>query len=96
MVNVLGMTKDIITKAIETVGLRALAKACNVSPQAIYKWQAKGRLPRTDWTGETDYASRIEEATKGVITRDQLLNLKRSDQSAAGKPQPNSLEGGHA
>ena len=82
------MQENLISKAIELTGLRALAKICGVTPQALYKWEAKGRVPRTDWTGETDYASRIEEATKGQITRDQLLNLKRNDQSAAGKPQP--------
>lgn len=90
------MTENLISKAIEIVGICKLANACGVRYQSIYKWEAKGRVPRTDWTGETDYASRIEEATKGAVTRDQLLNLKRNDQSAAGKPQPNSLEGGHA
>lgn len=87
MVNVSSMTKDIISHAIETVGLCALAKACNVTPQAIYKWQAKGRLPRTDWTGETDYASRIEEATGGRITRAQLLDLKSTAPASVTKPQ---------
>lgn len=95
MVNVSSMTKDIISHAIETVGLCALAKACNVTPQAIYKWQAKGRLPRTDWTGETDYASRIEEATGGRITRTQLLDLKATAETAASKPQQD-MDKGHA
>ena len=90
------MTENLISKAIEIVGICKLANACGVRYQSIYKWEAKGRVPRTDWTGETDYASRIEEATKGAVTRDQLLNLKRSDQSAAGKPQPNSQEGDYA
>lgn len=86
MVNISSMTKDIITHAIETVGLCALAKACNVTPQAIYKWQAKGRLPRTEWTGETDYASCIEIATGGRITRAQLLDLKSTAPAAVTKP----------
>lgn len=90
------MKENLISKAIEIVGICKLATACGVRYQSIYKWEAKGRVPRTDWTGETDYASRIEEATKGVITRDQLLNLKRNDETGLGKPQPNSLEGGHA
>lgn len=77
------MTENLISKAIQIVGIYKLGKACGISYQAIYRWETKGRLPRTEWTGETDYASRIEEATKGVITRDQLLNLKRNDQSAA-------------
>lgn len=95
MVNVSSMTKDIITHAIETVGLCALAKACNVTPQAIYKWQAKGRLPRTEWTGETDYASCIEIATGGRITRAQLLDLKPTAASAVAKPLKN-MDNSHA
>ena len=90
------MTENLISKAIAIVGIRKLGKACGISYQSIYRWERNGRLPRTDWTGETDYARCIETATKGQITRDQLLNLKRNDQSSAGKPQPNSLEGGHA
>lgn len=83
------MQENLISKAIELTGLRPLAKMCGVTPQALYKWEAKGRVPRTDWTGETDYARCIETATKGQITRDQLLNLNRNDQSAAGKPHQN-------
>ena len=90
------MQENLISKAIEIVGICRLANACGVRYQSIYKWEAKGRLPRTDWTGETDYASCIERATKGAVTRDQLLNLKRNDQSASGKPQTDALEGGHA
>lgn len=86
------MNENLISKSIAIVGLRALARFCGVSPQAIYKWENKGSLPRTEWTGETDYASRIEEATKGVITRDQLLNLKRNDESEAGKPRAGTGE----
>lgn len=81
------MSETFLSKAIEIVGICKLAKACGVRHQAIYKWLSNGRLPRTDWTGETDYASRIEEATKGAVTRDQLLNLKRNDESGVGKPQ---------
>lgn len=80
------MQENLISKSIAIVGLRALARFCGVTPQAIYKWETKGSLPRTDWTGETDYASRIEEATKGAITRDQLLNFKRNDQAGDSKP----------
>lgn len=84
------MTENLISKAIKIVGIYKLGKACGISYQAIYRWETKGRLPRTEWTGETNYASRIEEATKGVITRDQLLNLKRSDQSTSEKPHSDS------
>lgn len=86
------MKENLISKAIELVGLCHLAQVCGVKHQSIYNWVKKGALPRTDWTGETDYARRIEEATKGVITRDQLLNLKRNDESEAGKPRAGTGE----
>ena len=80
------MKANLISKAIDLTSLTKSAKACGVTYQSVKRWEAKGCLPRTDWTGETDYASRIEEATKGAVTRDQLLNLKRNDVSGAGKP----------
>lgn len=82
------MKENLISKAIDLTSLTQLARACGVTYQSVKRWEAKGYLPRTDWTGETDYARRIEEATKGAVTRDQLLNLKRNDESASGKPQP--------
>lgn len=88
------MKTNLISKAIDLIGLRPLARECGVTPQAIYKWRDRGRVPRTDWTGETDYAVRIEKATKGQITRDQLLNLKRNDPSDSGKPPVCSQLGG--
>jgi len=64
-----------ITRAIEIVGLAELAKACGVTYQAVRKWEAAGRLPRTEWTGETHYASAIERATAGRVTKRKLLSL---------------------
>lgn len=78
---------NLISKAIELVGLCKLAQACGVRHQSVYKWQAKGRLPRSDWTGETDYASCIEIATGGRITRAQLLDLKSTAPASVTKPQ---------
>jgi transposase-like protein len=59
--------------AIDQVGLTQLAKACGVSHQAVRKWQRQGRLPRTEWTGETTYATAIEQATAGGVKRDLLM-----------------------
>lgn len=59
--------------AIDQVGLTQLAKACGVSHQAVRKWQRQGRLPRTEWTGETAYAAAIEQATAGEVKRDVLM-----------------------
>ena len=69
-------TQNLITKAIDIVGLQELADVCERSYQAVKKWEKAGRLPRTEWTGETSYSVKIEKATNGEITREALLNLK--------------------
>jgi hypothetical protein len=61
-----------ITRAIKIIGLTKLALELGVSYQAIRKWEAAGRLPRTEWTGETAYAKKIEAASKGVVTEVEL------------------------
>lgn len=49
-----------LKKAIDAAGgVAVVAQACEKSPRAVYKWLSAGRLPRTDYTGETSYAQRI-------------------------------------
>ncbi|WP_241773144.1 hypothetical protein [Pseudomonas fulva] len=49
-----------LKKAMDAAGgVAAVAQACEKSPRAVYKWLSAGRLPRTDYTGETNYAERI-------------------------------------
>lgn len=79
---------NLISKAISIVGLSRLARECNVTYQALRKWERQGFLPRTEWTGETNYAEVIEEATEGVVSRSALLAVRHarkalSDQVAA-------------
>lgn len=57
-----------------------------VSYQAVKKWEAKGRLPRTEWTGETNYAAAIELITKGAVTKAQLLTLECPPTSCPASP----------
>lgn len=71
------MNTNPITQAIESVGLGALARQLGVSGQAIRKWEAAGRLPRTEWTGETNYSEVIEQLTAGGVTRSALLSMAR-------------------
>ncbi len=63
---------NLITQAIQIAGLGNLAIDCGVTYQALRKWERAKRLPRTDWTGETDYASAIDRATSGQISRQAL------------------------
>lgn len=67
-------TSNPLTEAITQLGLGHLAAGLRVSGQAIRKWEAKGRLPRTEWTGETHYAEEIERLTAGKVTKDRLLS----------------------
>ena len=62
-----------LERAIELIGLGKLAKHLALSGQAIRKWQAAGRLPRTEWTGETAYAEKIECLSDANVTKAELL-----------------------
>jgi len=66
-------SSDPIANAARLVGLACLARELGLSHQAIRKWQRAGRMPRTEWTGETHYSQAIERLTFGAVTRDQLL-----------------------
>jgi uncharacterized MAPEG superfamily protein len=66
---------NLITNAIAITGLLPLAKTCDVSYQAVRRWEQANRLPRTELTGETNYAKRIARLTKNKITRRELLAM---------------------
>lgn len=42
-------------------GVPSVAMACGKTPRAIYKWLSADALPRTEYTGETNYAAKIAE-----------------------------------
>ncbi|WP_431495280.1 hypothetical protein [Pseudomonas brassicacearum] len=51
--------------AFEAVGgIGAAARVCGRSYQALNKWRQAASLPRTDYTGETQYAVLLAEAAK--------------------------------
>lgn len=79
------MATSPITEAIAAVGLQPLARACGVTYQALKKWESRGRLPRTEWTGETNYAAAISAACaeKGVVITEAALKTIRSDNRQA-------------
>jgi len=74
---------NLIQKAINDAGgVTAFTKQLNshiarpVTYQAVRKWAAQGKLPRTEWTGESHYANAIEIvsiASGSPIARDELL-----------------------
>lgn len=52
-----------IQKAVAMIGgFAAAGRICGRSGQAVMKWAKKGRLPRTEATGETQYAELMARA----------------------------------
>ncbi|MEW8194750.1 MAG: ParB/RepB/Spo0J family partition protein [Candidatus Thiodiazotropha sp.] len=59
--------QNLVTRAIEIVGISKLTKACGLaSRNAIKTWEKSGRIPID---AETDYPGIIERVTSGQITR---------------------------
>jgi len=57
-----------LKKSIDDAGgVTAVALACGKTPRAVYKWLVADALPRTEYTGETQYTKKIAElaALKG-------------------------------
>lgn len=50
----------------------------SITPWACNKWLRAGRLPRTDYTGETQYAAALERAVDGRISAQALLEAGRA------------------
>jgi DNA-binding transcriptional regulator YdaS (Cro superfamily) len=59
-------TTSAIERAADLVGVPAIAKACDVSVQAVYKWIKKGYPP-------AERCPAVEKAVRGEITRFELL-----------------------
>lgn len=66
-----------LESAVNQVGWSALSKALGVTHQAIRKWLQAGRLPRSEFSGETSYADLIEHETGGKARASDLLEWSR-------------------
>ena len=67
------MKNETLKNAIaESGGIRAVAKACGLTYEAVRKWHFNG-LPRTEWTGETSYVETITQM-QSKYSSDDLLN----------------------
>jgi hypothetical protein len=66
---------DSLQKARDILGsYDAIGVVCGgLSGKAVMKWKKNGRPPRTEYTGETDYAGLIESATNQKVKRSELL-----------------------
>ncbi|MBD9439053.1 hypothetical protein [Pseudomonas sp. PDM04] len=76
-----------IAFAFEAVGgIGAAAKVCDRSYQALNKWRQAACLPRTDYTGETQYAALLATAAKqkgNVFEATWLLHESAPHRAAA-------------
>ena len=61
------------TAIVAVGGVSKAARLCGVSSRAINKWVAAGKLPRTDFTGETHHAVNLARGADGQFTADALI-----------------------
>jgi hypothetical protein len=63
---------------IERAGsLAAAGRRLGRTAPALRKWMAKGKMPRTEYTGETRYVDKILRVVGDEFTRDDLLPKDR-------------------
>jgi len=63
-----------LKESISIVGGVAKASTiCGISQRAIYKWLSSDSLPRTEYSGETQYARSLAEASGGRFSAEWLL-----------------------
>lgn len=67
----------------EVGGVRCAAEMCGVSQRAVYKWLASGSLPRTEYTGETDYAETLSAHEKVLYSATELRDLLKPGRQSA-------------
>jgi hypothetical protein len=65
-----------------------------VTYQAVLKWARNGRLPRTEWTGETSYAKAMSSAVGGRVKVRELLHKPGTTKPVADVQQPATAEQG--
>lgn len=75
MVQFLGFAMCTVKKIINDAGgVMVVAQAINLSDRSIYKWIEKNAFPRSEYTGETDYATHIAFLSKSY-SREQILQI---------------------
>lgn len=69
------------TSIIDDLGVRKVAEVCGISVRAVYKWRKANALPRTEFTGETSYSSRLSEALGNHFSAEDILEIARPRKS---------------
>lgn len=68
-----GTVKHVI---LDAGGVAKVAQAVNLTERAVYKWIQKNALPRSEYTGESDYASVIAKLNT-KLSKEEILELCR-------------------
>jgi DNA-binding transcriptional regulator YdaS (Cro superfamily) len=62
-----------LKRAIEIIGTDTkVAEKLGVSPQRLHNWKTR-KLPKTELTGETDFAGILERETRRKVRKVELL-----------------------
>lgn len=72
--------RDLFDKA---GGMEEAAKACGVSVRALYKWSSRNSLPRTEYTGETQYADALAGLCEEITADEIRATFSPSSTAAA-------------
>ncbi|MFQ1046951.1 helix-turn-helix domain-containing protein [Avibacterium paragallinarum] len=64
-----------LVQIIDHIGVSNVAKLCGITTRAVYKWRASNSLPRTDYTGETQYAEKLASVLNSEITANDIKQL---------------------
>ncbi|MRT14970.1 Cro/Cl family transcriptional regulator [Enterobacteriaceae bacterium RIT711] len=67
---------------IKNVRVSVVANVCGLTPKAVYKWLERGTLPRTEFTGETDYAGKIAKASGGKYSAAEIRRISKQQIAA--------------
>ena len=67
--------KTNLKKAVKKVGLIELGRRLDITYQCIYGWIDRNRMPSKEFSGESLNAARIEHATEGEVTIENLLGF---------------------
>ncbi|MBK8974127.1 MAG: hypothetical protein IPM37_23210 [Hahellaceae bacterium] len=71
-----------IKSAVEMIGgVTVAATLCGVTRRSVYKWIERGRLPKSAYTGEKDYAEKLARHPGARFTANWLI--ERTTQKAA-------------
>ena len=77
--NILTMSDNPVHLAIDLLGgYRRVAEICGVHPRASWAWYKRGKLPRTEATGETTYAEKMAKAHPKISKKKLLSTVYRN------------------